>query len=487
LGKKATTYAFRLSATGTGTANATVRLTVAPTGGGASDGLDWPAYLFGASHSSDNSASTAITTSNASSLSSLWNFSPPGNLGNVIYASPTVYNGGVYIGSQNGTFYDLTESTGTVVWSHYTKQQPQLTCIGTDTGGQGFASTATVAPDPTNGQPTVYVAAPDGYLYSWNAGNGHRNWRSVVGIPSKKENDYFNWSSPTVANGLIYVGVSSSCDLPFVQGGEEVYDQANGDLLATFYTQPPNDVAGSIWSSALVTSDGSVYVSTGSPNFVGGAPGLSESIVRLNPQTLQVEDSWTIPDAQQIFDGDFGSSPTAWTAALSGVPTQMVGACDKNGLYYALNASNLAAGPVWEYQIGSNYLYGGACLSSAVWDQATSQLFLSGNTTVIDGTVYHGSVQEVNPATGAPIWQTGLPGEVMGTPTLDGAGVLAVGTMKFSSATAAVYLLNASNGQILATISTDDDAVFGQPVFADNDLLVGTVGGGLTVYQSPST
>jgi outer membrane protein assembly factor BamB len=480
-GKTAETYTFYLAVTGTKTVKASVRLTVAPTGGGSADPLDWPAYLFGATHSSDNAATTAITTTDTSSLGSIWNFTPPGNLGNVIYSTPTVYNRGVYIGSQNGSFYDLNETNGAVVWSHYTKQQPETTCTGTDTGGQGFTSSATVAPDPSTEQPTVYVAAPDGYLYAWNASNGHRDWRSVVGIPSKKVNNYFNWSSPVVIDGMIYVGVASSCDNPLVQGGEKVYDQATGDLLATFDTTPPDDVGGSIWSSAMVDSDG-VFVTTGNGNFDGGAPGYSESIVRLDPTTLQPEDSWTIPASQAPFDSDFGGSPTSWTADVNGVPTQMVGASNKNGIFYAWNESDLAAGPVWEDQIG-NYLgtNGTEQLTAAVWDQSTTQLFLSGNDAEIDRTHYDGSVQDVDPATGDPVWQTGLPGAVMGTPTLDGAGVLAVGTMSGS-----VYLLDASNGTILNSVSTDDAPVFAQPVFADNDLFIGTVGGGLAVYQVPS-
>lgn len=451
-----------------------------------SGGLNWSSYLFGTSHSSDNTAATALTTTNASSLNPVWNFTPSGNVGNVIYSSPTVYDGQVYIGSQNGTFYDLNESTGAVVWSHYTTQQPQKTCTEKDEGGQGFVSTATVAPSPKTGKATVYVAAPDGWLYAWNASNGRLIWRSVVAIPSRKINNYFNWSSPTVANGLIYVGVASSCSNPLVRGAEQVYNQRTGHLVASFDTVPPNDIGGGIWSSALVTSVGSVYVTTGNPSFTGQPPGYSESIIRLNPQTLQVEDYWTIPSNQQVWDGDFGASATLWTADLPTGPTQMVGACNKNGTFYALDASDLAAGPVWQDAITGPFGYG-ECISAAVWDQATGQLFLSGTATTINGTSYGGSVQETDPATGAAIWQTGLPAGVIGTPTLDGAGVLAVPTMNlWGGESGAVYLLDASNGQILATINTGAESVFSQPVFAGNYLFVATVGGGISAYQPAS-
>jgi len=447
--------------------------------------VNWPGYGFGPAHSSDNAAALAITTANAASLSRAWTFVPPGNVGNEIYSSPVVYQGNVYVGSENGSFYDLSESTGSVVWSHFTAQQHNLSCGAYFGAGQGFISTATIVPDPQSGKPTVYVAAPDGYLYAWNASDGTRLWRSVVAIPSTKVNDYFNWSSPTVANGLIYVGVASNCDTPLVWGGEKVYDQSSGKLLATFHTIPKGDLGGDIWSSAVVTGT-SVFVSTGNVvNYHARDIGGSESIIRLSPRTLTQKDIFTVPLAQRTSDGDFGSSPTVWTAMLAGVPTQMVGACNKNGKFYALRASHLRVGPVWTDQLGTPEASGSPCISSAVWDQATSQLFLSGNSTTINGTSYRGSVQEVNPATGKPIWHTGLPGTVLGTPTLDGSGVLAVATCDFSGAPNAVYLIDASSGQIIATVSTGDTADFAQPVFADSYLLVATVGQGLLAYQVP--
>ena len=458
-----------------------------PGSASAANSTNWPAYLFGNEHSSFNAAATAITTSNVTSLEQAWSFVPPGHLGGQIYSSPIVYDGNVYFGSDNGSFYDLSETTGAVVWSHMTKQQPVLTCNWPEQP-QGFVSTATIALDPLTGDPTVYVAAPDGYLYAWNAISGTQLWRSVIAIPSRKVNNYFNWSSPTVANGTIYVGVASGCDFPLVWGGEKSYSQTSGQKLAAFHSNRAGDLGGDIWSSALVTGDGSVYVDTGN-QATNGAIGRSDSIIRLDPQTLKEKDIFTIPPAQQVGDGDFGSSPTTWTASLGGVPTQMVGACNKNGLFYALRASALSAGPVWTDSLGTapqQVGYLSLCSSSAVWDQNTAQLFLSGNLTTIGGTVYKGSVQQVNPATGAPVWQTGLPGAVLGTPTLDGSGVMAVATCDYSGIPNAIYLLDASDGQILATLGSGDAPIFAQPTFADNYLFGATIGQGLIAYRPPS-
>ena len=237
-----------------------------------------------------------------------------------------------------------------------------------------------------------------------------------------------------------------------------------------------------------MTGNGSVYVDTGNPA-TNGAIGRSESIIRLDPETLKPMDTFTIPRASRVGDGDFGSSPVTWTANLRGTPTQMVGACNKNGIFYALRASDLAAGPVWSDQLGTSPQqthYLSECDSSAVWDQHSSQLVLSGNLTTINGATYKGSVQQVDPATGAPVWQTGLPGAVLGTPTLDGSGVLAVATCDYSAAAPnAVYLLDAADGQILGTLDTGNTPVFAQPTFADNYVFAATIGRGLIAYQEP--
>ena len=53
---------------------------------------------------------------------------------------------------------------------------------------------------------------------------------SVVQIPSTTVNDSYAWASPTLANGRVYVGISSACDAPFVRGAVKAYDQQTGVL-----------------------------------------------------------------------------------------------------------------------------------------------------------------------------------------------------------------------------------------------------------------
>lgn len=457
---------------------------IAPAGAGMHS--NWPAYLAGPAHSSYNAADTAITPKNAGSLTQAWSFMPDKVFpGPIIYSSPTVYQGRVYFGANNGYFYVLNESNGTLVWKKF---------IGYEQGGfgcnsRGFVGTATVIPDPVTGVPTVYVDAGDGYLYAMRASDGSIFWRTPVDVPTPNTDDYFAWSSPTVVNGKIYVGIASSCDNPTVRGGLVEVDQASGAILATYYTVPPGNIGPGVWSSAAVAPGpgGSVFVTTGNST-KGNVVGDASSIVKLDPNSLAKQDIWSIPTAQLTGDADFGASPTLFSATLPGnnFKTLLVGACNKNGVFYALMRNNMASGPVWQFQEGAKNMSNtnSICDAAGVFDDATGQLFLASDATTINGTAYNGSIRSIDPATGNPIWQTGLPGTVLGTPTLDGAGVISVATFDFSGAPNADYLIDASNGNILATLSTNNTAEWAQPVFADNFVLLATAGGGLFAYRA---
>ena len=411
-----------------------------------------------------------------------WNWIPDpptmtGQPGQNLEASPTMFGGRIYIGAATGVFYALDEQTGTVIWKRFLGFVPKKTL-----GARGFTSTATVAPDPVSGDPTVYVYSADGYLYALKASDGSTVWKSVVALPSPTKSDYYAWSSPAVIGGRIYVGISSQGDHPLVKNaGEASYDQSTGAHIATFKTMPAGVQGGSIWSSAA--SDGqSVWVTTGNPPQPQDQPGDGNSIVRLDAATMARQDAWKVPANQLIPDSDFGASPTLFQATIVGVSTPLVGACNKNGLYYALRQQDLAAGPVWQFQAGAPDNIGpGLCLPAAIWDG--SRLFVAGNGTTINGTGYEGSVRQLDPATGTPIWETGLPGSILGSPSLNGSGVIAAVAFDTSGGKNAAWLIDASTGALLKTITTKNSVEFAQPVFADNYLLFATSNHGLYAYR----
>jgi hypothetical protein len=83
-----------------------------------------------------------------------------------------------------------------------------------------------------------------GYLCAFSASDLSLKWKSVIAIPAAKTSNYFEWSSPTVANGKIDVGVSSNIDHPLIRGGAISYDQATGARLAEFNSVPAGAIGG---------------------------------------------------------------------------------------------------------------------------------------------------------------------------------------------------------------------------------------------------
>jgi hypothetical protein len=272
----------------------------------------------------------------------------------------------------------------------------------------------------------------------------------------------------------------------------KAFQQATGAPIATYFSVPDGAGGASVWSSVAVSTSGNVLVTTGATSERSTQPGDSWSVVRLDGQTLAKLDIWTVPQSELVPDSDFGGSPTIFQANLGGTITPMVGACNKNGKYYALRIDNLAAGPVWTFQAGNPWnsalgeaggggAGGGQCIAAAIWDG--SHLFVGSNGTTIGDVPFGGSIRELDPATGAVIWNTGLPDAVYGSPTENGAGVIALATYDEGPGQTAAYLIDASNGSILKTISTSNVSTFAQPVFADEFLFVATIGGKLTAYK----
>ena len=133
-------------------------------------------------------------------------------------------------------------------------------------------------------------------------------------------------------------------------------------------------------------------------------PNLAPAIVKLRASDLTILSSWTIPQSEQVFgDPDFGATPTLFTAIINGVPRSLVGALNKDGLFFAWDRTNLAAGPVWQTTIADP---SGSPLSivSASWDG--TYLYVGGGNTIINGASCYENISALDPATGAFVWRS---------------------------------------------------------------------------------
>jgi outer membrane protein assembly factor BamB len=175
-------------------------------------------------------------------------------------------------------------------------------------------------------------------------------------------------------------------------------------------------------------------------------------------------------------DSDFGGSPSVF--ASGGV--QSVGACNKGGFFYVVRVSDMTLR--WKRRLAQGSSGGStACLASAVSDG--THLFLASPLTTIDGVDYRGSVRQVDPATGKPVWERGLPGVVIGTPSLNGAGVIAAPIYEFNASLSGTYLLSAADGSILRFLPGGTQ--FAQPTFAGKFLFTASQNGGVVAWRLP--
>ena len=451
--------------------------------GSVATSTDWTAYEHGSYHRSTAYGDTAITPATVGNLHPAWKFvaargTGAGQPAPSFDASPVVANGIVYIGSHTGILTAIKASSGTLLWSRKLDYgAASATC-----SARGITGTANVQADPVSGALTVYAPGSH-YLYALNPATGAVRWRTSIGpATSDGEAHWYNWSSPTIVGGRIYLGLAEDCDATKIRGGEVQLNQHTGALLHSWYDVPSGQVGASVWSSSA--SDGkSVWVTTGNPASSSSQVYDAYSIVRLDAATFTEQDKWTgtYPLGADL---DFGSSPTLFTASIGGVDTNLVGACNKNGVFYAWRSAALAAGPVWQDQVGiDGTTTAGACISSAAFDLAGNALYVGANELTSTGQLVRSVVRQIDPASGTVGWTTDLACQIFGSPTLNGTThVLAVPMFHCTGANKpGVALLDAQTGAVLRMIATAGPE-FAQPVFAGGALYVADEAGVLTRY-----
>ena len=293
------------------------------------------------------STDTTITPTNVSQLTQKWVKQET----RAISAQATVNDGVVYWGDWNGIEH-ATTLNGKSLWSTSVGQAPKPKACPFKLGGMGVTSTATIG--YANGQKVLWVGGGGGQLYALNVVHGSRAVGDLAGPPP----EYVLWGSPLLYDGSIYEGVASWNDCPDIDGRFYRVNAATGAVQATFYPSVPSTCVGvGIWSSASADpTTNSIFVGTGptyqksnlsKPCFTPD----EQAIIQLNPSTLSLKSRWALPKTQAGFDLDFGATPTLFSATTAnGVSEPLVGAENKNGVYYAFDRQDLSAGPVWVYQ-----------------------------------------------------------------------------------------------------------------------------------------
>lgn len=130
---------------------------------------DWPMFR----HDLANTGySTSVNPPTSANL--LWNYTT----GHVIWASPTVSDGKVYIPSDDGNLYCFDALSGEKIWN--------------------YTTTGSINSSPAVAGGYVYVGSWDGIFYCIDADTGEKVWSYVTG-------SYLN-SSPAIVDNIVYVG-----------------------------------------------------------------------------------------------------------------------------------------------------------------------------------------------------------------------------------------------------------------------------------------
>jgi polyvinyl alcohol dehydrogenase (cytochrome) len=368
---------------------------------------DWPTYGFDLTRNRFNPQEGLINANTVSRLKVRW-FFPTGSGTAAVSASPSVVEGVVYVGSWNGTMYAIDAFSGQPLWTFdINDPHPE-----DRNGFPGIQSSAAVA----NGM--VYFGGADANVYALDAQTGALVWKTSLGDPATSVEGAHVWSSPAVFNGKVYVGKASHLDSPCVRGALVALDAATGAEVWRFEPLPEHicatvpqkpcmtdtDCSGSSCvpfmvcragsgeqpQTQLCTSDadctmpatcqrplggavtsspaidvgkGAVYVSVG--DCVGsGATGFAESLVALDADTGALQWGFTPIPAGDLQDLDFVASPNVFGAPEGMVTEPLIGAGNKNGIYYAVDQDTGIL--VWRQPLVAGGFLGGFNASTGV-------------------------------------------------------------------------------------------------------------------------
>lgn len=422
---------------------------------------DWPAFMYNGARTGSNAGEVRLSPDNAANLKLLWRQKL--GEGNVLAAQPIVKGDTVYVGSWDGFLYALNTEDGSVRWKKDLGRTTSKLCIP-DTAG------ITSAPAVTDN--ALYIGGGDDQLYALNPQNGDVLWKFKTGDNGEKGGAY-NWASPLVYSGRVYYGTASFCDRPFNNGRMWGLNAQTGQVEQEVHFVPDNQRGGGIWTSPTVDeATGDFYVTIGSGDFY--IP-HSYSMARLDPRSLAVVDAWQIPIEVQVFDGDWGTTPTLFRDRDG---KAMVGGAAKNGYFYAFRGDNIHPGPAWSARIAD----GGSCPQCGEGAIASS---VYANDTIYVGAGYYslgqvqkfpGTVHALDPTTGAIRWIHPTSGWVI-------AALAAANGLVVAAGDDTVEVLNATTGELLWEYSTEG-TIYAAPTIAGGVLYVASTDGHVYAFSA---
>jgi polyvinyl alcohol dehydrogenase (cytochrome) len=373
--------------------------------GAAPSGANWTNAGGDYRNTRSQPSESKLTVGNVGGLVKKWEFTTGGD----VSATPAVYDGHVYVPDWAGYLYSLNAKTGAQEWR---VKISDASGVRFDKVRATPAVTDSLVIVGTQGSILVPGGAPGGQVLAFNRTTGQLVWRTRADSHPAA----IITQSPTVFNGLVYVGVASQEEalaaiVPGYQlsfrGSMLALNLATGAVVWKTDIVPPGYTGGAVWGSspAIDTKRNQVLIATGNNYSVPQsvldcvtaagsdsaaqaaclpADDFFDSIMALDMTTGAVRwatraipyDAWTVDCIPFFGDGsncpdpagpdyDFGQAPSLFTIKTSGGKSvDVVGDGQKSGQYWLLDAATGAVRSVT--QAGPGGTAGGLQWGSAV-------------------------------------------------------------------------------------------------------------------------
>ena len=326
---------------------------------------NWRNFHFDHPNSGSNPYENVLDPSNVGGLTRQWVYSP----GDLIYSSPAIADGMLFVGAWDGSLHALDAETGAPVWS--------------------YATPSPIDSSPAVGRGIVYVGSFH-RLYAVDEATGSLRWSYPIGRA--------DFASPTVAGGLVFIGGM----------GGTVYavHAGSGSLAWTYRT------GGHIESSPAV-ADGVVYVSSGNGKVYALDAATGTKLWAGSTQGLQYSSPAVVHGT--VFIGSFGgiyafdasTGRKLWRRWLGdsvqcspAVAGGVVYTGNRGGEIFALDAAN----------------------GHVRWKAATGGLEIFASPAVANGVVYvaskDGTAYAFDAATGTRAWQSEFGDSIVSSPAV---------------------------------------------------------------------